>query len=170
MTFIGVVSQKEDFYDIEQNINNNLLKKNSFININSENIESIKNVKFETVLILDIKSVREKLQYLKIILKQCQYILINTDAKENLKVLEDINSNVITFGFNNKSTITASSIEGENILICIQRSILNKNKQEIEPQEIKISVKNKNNIYKIMGIIGILALYSKQKMEKFYKI
>ena len=152
MTFIGVVSQKEDFYDIEQNINNNLLKKNNFININSE------------------KSVREKLQYLKIILKQCQYILVNTDVKENLKVLEDINANVITFGFNNKSTITASSIEGENILICIQRSILNKNKQEIEPQEIKISVKNKNNIYKIMGIIGVLALYSKQKMEKFYKI
>lgn len=170
MTFIGVISSKNSIFDIKQYIKTNLQIKHEVIHINFENIENIKNVKFETILILDVEEVVSKLDYLKLVLKQTKYILINADIKINLEILEDISANVITFGFNNKSTITASSVEGENALICIQRNILDNNNTKIEPQEIKINIKNKDNIYNIMGIIGILLVYCEKNLEKFNKI
>lgn len=170
MTFIGVVSPKNAMLEIKQKLRKCLSIKYDLININSENMKNMKNVTFETVLVLDVEELGTNLEELKQILKKSKYILINTDIKENLQVLENLNANVITFGFNNKSTITASSVEEENALICVQRNIVNNMKQEIEPQEIKIKLKNKNNIYSIMGIIGIILVYNNKNLEKFNKI
>lgn len=170
MTFIGIVAQKNSVCNIKRYINNNLFIKPELIYINNENIENIKNVTFETILIVNTKEINSKLNVLKVILQKAKYILINADIKENMQILRDLDLKVITYGFNNKSTITASSVEGENALICVQRNILGNNNQQIEPQEVKININGNKNITEIMGVIGVLLIYNNQKMEKIYKI
>ena len=54
--------------------------------------------------------------------------------------MDNLNLTVITFGFNNKATFTVSSIEENNIIICLQRIIYNKDEEKIEPQEYKLEV------------------------------
>lgn len=170
MTFIGIVSSKNCLFEIKQNIKNNLSIKYNVININNECIENIKNVTFETILILDTKEISLKIEQLKLMLIKAKFVLVNADIKENLDILKDLDLNVITFGFNNKATITASSVEEDYVLICVQRNILDINNKEIEQQEIRIETKNKSNIYGIMGSIGVLLLYNNKNLEKLYKI
>ena len=74
--------------------------------------------------------------------------------------------NVITIGFNSKSTITASSVE-ENLLICLQRKIENINREVLEPQEIIVKIENKKlstTHHNLMGIAGILLIYGKKEI------
>ena len=72
--------------------------------------------------------------------------------------MKNIETTVISYGFNSKSTITASSVGEERILICVQREFENIFKQKVEPQEI--SVKNElKNEYISMGIASICLLY-----------
>ena len=55
------------------------------------------------------------------------------------KLIEPIinkNVNIITYGFNYKSTVTVSSNREENLVICIQRAINGIHGKEIEQQEI----------------------------------
>ena len=89
--------------------------------------------------------------------------VLNADVKVNLEVQENIELEIITFGFNTKATITASSVE-ENILICIQRNLKDIYNNIIEQQEIKISFFEENigiNTNNIIGISAILVLYGK---------
>lgn len=169
MTFIGIVSEKSDI-ELERAITHHLLSKTTILNINVDNIDNIKNVKFETILILESKTIVSKLEVLKNILSNTQYLIINSDIESNLLLLDNLNLNVITFGFNNKSTITASSVNEENVLICVQRNIMDKSDNIIEPQEVKINLNRINNIYKIMGIVGVILVYNQKKMEKNIKI
>ena len=170
MTFIGIVSSKNSLFGIEKFIEANLSIKHEFIYINNDTIQNIKNVMFETVIILDTKDILDRIEELKTVLNKTKYIIINSDLKENLQVLQDLDLNVITFGFNNKATITASSVQEESALICIQRNMLSKNKIEIEPQEIKIDINNEDNMYEIMGAIAVLLIYNEKNIEKIYKI
>lgn len=170
MTFIGIVSTNNSLVGTKRYIESNLDIKYNLIHINNENIGNIKNVVFETVVILNVKEISFKIEELKKILNKAKYIIINSDLEENLQILQDLDLNVITFGFNNKATITASSVQEESALICIQRGILVKNKVEIEQQEIKIDINSKDNIYEIMGAIAVLLIYNEKNMEKIYKI
>lgn len=169
MTFIGIVSEKSDS-EVERAIAKHIFTKSKILNINEDNIDNIKNIKFETVLILESKTMVSKLENLKNILRNTQYLIINSDIESNLLLLDKLSLNVITFGFNNKSTITASSVNEENVLICVQRNIMDKNNNIIEPQEVKINLNKVNNIYKIMGIVGVILVYNQEKMEKNIKI
>lgn len=169
MTFIGIVSEKQD-NEVERTIAKYLFDKSTILNINIDNIDNVKNVKFDTILILESKTILSKLDVLKSILSNTQYLIINSDIESNLLLLDKLNLNVITFGFNNKSTITASSVNEENVLICVQRNIMDKNNKIIEPQEVKINLNKVNNIYKIMGIVGVILVYNQEKMEKNIKI
>lgn len=170
MTFIGIVSEQKSDIELERAIAGNLLTKSNIIHIHVDNIENMKNVKFETILVIETKTILSKADVLKKMISNTQYLIINSDIKSNLLLLDKLNLNVITFGFNNKSTITASSVNEENVLVCVQRNIRGKDNNIIEPQEIKISRKNSHNIYKIMGIIGVILVYNHEKMEKNIKI
>ena len=76
-------------------------------------------------------------------------------------LLKNIRTNIITYGFNAKATITISSIKDENMLLCIQRSIKQINEKMIDEQEfnIKIEKNNVNKFYNILIIFTILAIY-----------
>lgn len=160
MSFIGIISDGKNEEYISKVLTNKIDKAN-IININEKNIDNIKNVRFETILISgDNKKILPKLDILKNIISNVKYLIINADIETNMLVLDNLDINVITFGFNNKSTITASSVKEENVLICVQRTILNIKSKEVEPQEINISTSGKNiNIYTIMGIASVLIIY-----------
>ena len=155
MFFIGIITnQKNEAY-----IKRELLKigiEKSVIFINERNIANIKNVKFET-LVIDNK-VENKLEFRKII-ESSKYIVLNSDITMDLELMDNLNLTVITFGFNNKATFTVSSIEENNIIICLQRIIYNKDEEKIEPQEYKLEVPENVEKHTAIMIHIIKSLY-----------
>lgn len=67
------------------------------------------------------------------------YCFINMDQILGNNI--NVNSNIITYGFGNKNTVTVSSVEREEegMLYCLQRFI-NVRNNCIEPQEIPINI------------------------------
>lgn len=135
MPFIGIITEENKENSIRRALLEELkFKESSILFIKEKSIENIKNIKFDTIIIdREFKNI----EMLKIILKNSKYLIINTDKIEKLNILENLKITVITYGFNPKATITASSVNDEEILVCIQRSIIDKQGKEIEPQEIK---------------------------------
>lgn len=143
-------------------------KEHTIIAINDKSIENIKNIRFETILIMDVTKVENEKEALNELLKNSKYVILNADIETNLEEINNIKLNIITFGFNSKSTITASSVE-ENFIICLQRKIININKEVIEPQEIEVKIVDKklsNCSHNLMGIASILLVYG--KTETFF--
>lgn len=166
MSFIGVICKTKNENNIKQ-ILSKKLKGRTVLIFTKENIENLKNITFQTILILsNNEEVLCKREIVKNIIKKASYLLINSDEKINLDLLENIDLNVVTFGFNSKSTITASSVRDEAILLCVQRNIKLITGNKIEPQEIsirKVEQKLPTNI--MMGIATILLLYGINDFE-----
>ncbi len=80
-----------------------------------------------------------------------------------LELINNMKLIVITFGFNQKATITASSVE-EELILCLQRKLIDVNKNVLEPQEIGVKKISQNNTHNIMGIASILLIYSKKEI------
>lgn len=165
MAFIGVITSKrseEASRKVFINLfNENVIKKMNVVLINESNIDNIKNVLFETVIINEDNAlIRNKMDSLKQILEKCKFLILNSDMNINFESIYKLKLTVITYGLNLKSTITASSIENEKIQICIQRSIKNVNNKIIEPKEIYVDSK-KNDIYRVMEQFVIELLYKK---------
>ena len=165
MAFIGVIAESKNQMQIKRILDNNLNsihKEHTVIVINDKNIENIKNIRFETLLITSLEAISNK-NNINVFIKNCKYLVISADIDISNKI--ELNNNtklkIITFGFNQKSTITASSVEDE-LMICIQRKIYNIYGKIIEPQEIKeknISENMPQNAHNSMGIAGILLIY-----------
>ena len=105
----------------------------------------------------------DKKEFLNEIFKNCKYIAINADMENELKFINNMELRVITFGFNPKSTITASSVE-ENFLVCLQRKFININGDVLEPQEIEVKLNEENlskSSHNMLGIVSILLIYGK---------
>ena len=155
MPFIGIISDQNNESFIRKNIIKKLkLNENSVLSIKERNIDNIKNIKFETIIIA------RKFKFtstLKKILENVTYLIINSDIQDNLKLLENIKAIVISYGFNSKATLTASSVQEDEILLCLQRTIQNKNKKEIEQQELKYPIIEDINC--TMAVAGVLLVY-----------
>ena len=169
MPFIGVLSKESDSNFIKKEVIKNS-KNNKFeiININRKCIENIKNIRFETVIINDdLADFLKTSKYLEDILRNVKYLVINSDVVKDLEVLVNSNINVITYGLNQKATITMSSIMTENILICVQNKFKNIFGEFVEEQEVNVEI-SKNNLKKIcnsMAVFSILAIYG-EKLQK----
>ena len=157
MSFIGIVSEE----NVENCIRRSLLEKlklreSSVLFLKEKSIENVKNIKFETILLA--REFKHP-EILKQIIENVPYLIINSDLEKNLELLENVKATVITYGFNSKATITASSVEEDEILLCIQREIEDKNGNIVEPQEIKIPLCE--NVNCTMAVAGCLLLYGK---------
>lgn len=166
MSFIGVIAKSKNAQYISKFLQENLDKKVcKVIVINNNSIENMKNVKFETILITENnEEIIQNRELLKNIIKNTRNIVINTDVDNSLELIENIKLSVITYGFNSKATITASSVANDDILICLQRKMNNIYGEEIEPQEINVNleaIKITNNSHIIMGIVAVFLLYNK---------
>lgn len=136
MTVIGIITNNSNIIEIEEKLKSHKIEEKNIIIITKENISNIKNVKFDLIIIYEEL---EENEITKKVLKSCKYILINSDYKENLKLIsENMNSYVITFGFNSKASISIVSNENEEIILDIQREIELENNKKIECQEIKM--------------------------------
>lgn len=156
--FVGIIAENKDYEIIEKNIKEDNLKI-KLMQLKEDYIENIKNVKFDTIILN--KEVLSNKQYLKQILENSNYLVINSDIHLRLKDYSNIKSLIITYGFNNKATVTASSVTENNIVICTQRNIEGVNKKKIEQQESNIkSEKNKfKNPYNAMSYFIIYSIY-----------
>lgn len=157
MPFIGIITDEKKENCMQKEIVEELkVKESSVLFIKEKSIENIKNIKFETILFdREFKNV----EMLKKILKNVKYLIVNSDIISNLNILDNLEATVITYGFNPKSTITASSVNEDEVLVCIQRNIINSNQKNIEPQEIKKEIRKDANC--TMAITAILLVYEK---------
>lgn len=194
MPFIGVIAKESDSNFIKKEVLRNA-EKNKFdiININRQNIENIKNIRFETVVINDdFIDFLNTSKYLEDIVKNSKFLVLNSDIlnKVNLPIeqarklddffyevknvnlqcvgeLENNEAKVITYGLNQKAAITMSSIKSENILICVQKRFKNYYGKIVEEQEVNVEI-TKNNLKKIsnsMAIFAILTIFG-EKLKK----
>lgn len=156
MFFVGVVTnQKNELY-----MKNKLCKVmpvENIIFITEKNITNIKNIQFETIVI-DAK-INNKTEIRKIV-SNLKYVILNSDIDANVEMMNDLKLTVFTYGFNNKSTFTVSSIQEKNMIICLQRIILNKRKRIIEPQEYEIEIEENIDKYAIIATEILTLLYS----------
>ena len=161
MAFIGIITsnKNEDLLKraVIESLKNSEIKHNVIV-INEENIDNMKNIKFNSIIMNRENNIKENRKIvLKQILKNAQYLIINSDIYTKLDLVANINIAVITFGYNLKATVTASSVNEEKILLCIQRSIKLDNKTNIEPKEMYVDIIEKD-VYITMArsIIDIL--------------
>lgn len=163
MYLIGVIANNKNILKFLRNKFDE--KEANFIDLNLNVIENFKNIKFDIVLISDLENYT-KSNNLEKILSSLEICVINADIKRNLEFLDVIRGIVVTYGFNPKSTITASSINDNNISICIQRVIETVDKKKIEPIEYVEVIDSKENIETsdIIGIKAIELLLSNKKI------
>lgn len=170
MAFIGIISDSKSEKIIKMILDEKLDKSINIIVINSKSVENLKNIKFETVLIANNNNIiKENKETLNKIINNTKYLIINADIELELQFEEQVELNVITFGFNPKSTITASSVE-DDILLCIQRNIKDIEGKTIEQQEMKITFFGENigiNTNNLMGISAIMLLYRKIRQKNW---
>lgn len=160
MLFIGIITDQKSENDIKKLLqNNNFLIENNVIFIKEKNIDNIKNVHFDTVV---INKEFEKMDELNKLLKNAKNIIINMDTNIDNKELNIVSSNLITYGFNSKSSITISSVTDDDVLIYLQRNIYNNN-GEIEVQEIKIENNPNYSIYDLIIVLTLLLMYLPMK-------
>lgn len=146
MAVIGIITKSNNINEIEKTLEKYSIHEKNIVIITKHTIENIKNVKFDIIIIFDQI---EDDDILKKILDSSKYLIINTDFKENMKLLNMAEDQyVITFGFNSRATITIISNENDEIILDLQREIENLEKKKIESQEIKLENNfNKNRIY-----------------------
>ena len=146
MAVIGIITKSNNINEIEKTLEKYGIHEKNIVIISKHTIENIKNVKFDIIIIFDQI---EDDDILKKVLDSSKYLIINTDFKENVKLLNMAEDQyVITFGFNSRATITIISNENDEIILDLQREIENLEKKKIESQEIKLENNfNKNRIY-----------------------
>ena len=165
MSFIGIICTSKQESTIKKILNDNLKNANIII-LRQDTIENFKNITFETIAVFSsqIEKFSNQETVIKII-EKAKYFVMNADEPISSKLLERIKTNVITYGFNTKSTVTASSVKEDSILICLQRNIQNYIEKQLEPQEIFIPLTSyKVNTSIIMGIVSILLIYGKREL------
>lgn len=167
MSFIGIIAKSRNENNIKQILKQKLEKQVTVICLNEESIDNLKNIKFETIIIMDnVPKILSKKDILKCIIGKAKYVIVNADENTILELVENMKLNIITYGFNRKSTISASSVKDDNILLYIQRNIEDINNNELEVQEISISkTSNKLSTNIVMGISTILLLYGIKNVE-----
>lgn len=96
---------------------------------------------------------------LKKLYDNSKYIIINSDINTEKNHLLENRKNIITYGMNQKATITMSSISDNKLLISLQKNIENIKGKEIEVGENILEVENEH-ITKINDMLAIFATYS----------
>lgn len=171
MSFIGIIAENKDFKFLKNIVSEELKENNSkveIININSKNVDNIKNVRFETIIICSSLDKFEcQQESIKNILSNIKYLIINSDIQNEKNILpEELKFEIITYGLNQKATITASSINEDDIIICLQRNIKNIKNRVVEANEfdIKLDKDRGETIYNVLACFSILLMYNGMKI------
>lgn len=170
MPFIEIITDSKSQIQLSKLIEKDIVNNCDIMYIKEKNIENIKNIKLDT-LILNQKI--ENIEIMKKIIINTKNLILNLDLNDNLlenlkkdNIIEDNKENfnenkIISLGYNSKSDITVSSVKEDEVLIYVQNTITSIYGKKIEPQEIKVNIKSDINIYNIMIIIALTALYAR---------
>ena len=142
-----------------------LIKGNSnitIIDINPKIIKSIEDIGIDfNILVHTFLNPKDyKNKSLKNIFRNSKHIIANCDENNWTSLLDNnIESIVITYGFNNKATINPSSYNIHDLIeanISLQREIHTINNDIIEPFELPIRIDsgNKLDIYPVLSVIA----------------
>ena len=140
MLSIGIISRSKNIEFVKE------LNENNFIQaFNIKNQNDLK--KSGPIDILVLEDLIIKKEVIEEIIQKVKYLIIQ-DNITNIEFNLDKEINIITFGFNHKSTVTVSSATVDSIVICIQRVIKGIHQKFIQPKECIIKNTNKYNINK----------------------
>ncbi len=167
MHLIGIFANRSKFEIMKHKLENKMnLKNMQLLNINMKNIENMKNISFETIVITNEINITnaETEKIVSKICNNCKYIIMNADIELYLPIQENKKINCITYGLNQKSTITISSVQEEKALIYIQREIKNIEGIEIEMGELSINLEEYQHveIEILLAICSIYLIYHKK--------
>lgn len=160
MSLIGIISNSKTYENLKHELCKN--EKNNtyqFIHIRKQSLENIRNIKFDVIIITtNINNLLEKKEVIEKICVNSKYLLLNADVGINLKILQNKKITVITYGLNQKSTVTISSIKEDEILIALQRTIKNLKEKNIEIGEKRVSI-DKNSKLSLQDLLAINIIF-----------
>ena len=92
------------------------------------------------------------------------FIIVNADVFCNTEIISNKKTNCISYGLNQKSTITISSIQEDKAILSIQRNIRNLQQKVIEMGEISIDLEQykRNNIENLLAIFTVYLIYGQE--------
>ena len=166
MSFVGIVANDRDFKNIRKVfLRKDMPKLISLIEINENTIQNIRNITFDAVIFCkELYCSDSQKSYLNRICKNSSYLIINSDF--NLYIPPCVNNEctIITFGLNQKSTVTVSSISESGFVLSLQQPIIRQNNTiyEIEEKSIKTSNTNSFNLYKTLMEYIIQIIYKEK--------
>lgn len=163
MTFIGVISESKVFENIKESLKDKEELKVNLIHINKKSVENIKNIKFETIIIdSGLENLDKQTTIIEKLCQNAKYLVVNTDVNLIFNLSKYKKSSIITYGLNQKATVTISSITDTSILIFLQKNIKNINGKifEIGEKLLKIKEDSKLKTYEILIIYIILLINS----------
>lgn len=164
MSFIGMFVKQKEAEQLKKEIEKETKDFSiEIIAINSNSIENIRNIKFDVIVITDeLEKLKEKKSFIKEILYNSKYLVLNSDINSDINEIKEINVKTITYGLNQKATITASSIKEDEIIICIQRAFKDIKEKIVEQKEVKRKLRKNNikNIYNSLIKESIINIYS----------
>ncbi|CCQ98567.1 hypothetical protein CULT_900008 [[Clostridium] ultunense Esp] len=145
--------------------------------LTTKNLESIANLNlyFHIIVHTSLKQDEYNNPFLKEVVRKAQYIVMNIDEKNSIKLLDkEVQGLIITYGLNNKATITTSSCIVSNHIefnLCQQRAIFNINGSKAEPMEIPVilNLVGRSNIYYGLAAISCGLVYG-ENVEEMKKI
>lgn len=153
MPFIEIITDTKSQMQLNKSIKKEQVNNCKILYIKEKNIDNIKNIKLETLV---INKKIEDMEKISKIIENTKNVIINLDFNKIEK-----QNKFISYGYNSKSDITISSIDEDEALIYIQKEITSIFGRKIEPQEVKVKLKSDINIYNIMIIIALNVLYTK---------
>lgn len=164
MAFIGIVCEKQKYEFVKNNISKDMNKNDiSLININKKSINNLQKVKFDAIVFLNsLDKMDDETEAINNICKNVKFLIINSDLEVKNNPFYNIKTNIISFGLNQKATVTFSSITDEYILISVQREFKNSQNKRIEQGEYncKINKIDRTNLHEILALFIVENLYS----------
>ena len=157
MSFIGILTDHKNEIYLKKKLGENQWKEVFFLN--EKTIDNVRNIKFDTFLLG--KRIEEKQEIIRAIVQKANYVVMNSDIKENVSLLDNLDLMLITYGYHSKSTVTVSSTEENGIMLCLQRSIINKYGENVEPQEFEIQNEEEVSDYAVMEFASFKLIYQK---------
>lgn len=159
MSLIGILTETKNKVYLKEALKKRQLENVFFLT--EVTAQNMRNVKFDTFLLG--KKIIKKQETIREIAKRTDYFILNSDIKDNLLLLENLDLKIITYGYNQKASVTTSSVQEGKVIVCLQRGIKNIYQEEIEPQEIELEMDKNANDSAILELASLLFLYAKKK-------
>ena len=163
MSFIGIIANSKNFEGIKQYLYHQQKEKAyQIIHINSKSIENVKHVKFDVIIITcSFENILPQKHMVEQLCLGAKYLILNADSFIPLEFFIKEKITIITYGLNQKSTVTISSINEENALIALQRSFKNITGEEIEMGEksLELDENHKLSPQDILVVAIIFLIY-----------